>query len=57
VHLQTTPNARTGVPVKPSTAARRHKGLRIDFNWAVEEREVAVSPMQKVKPPPYAARQ
>jgi hypothetical protein len=28
VYPQTSPNSRTGAPVKPSTAARHHKGLR-----------------------------
>ena len=36
---------------RPATAAARHKGLRIFFNWLREEGEIAASPMANVKPP------
>ena len=36
---------------RPATAAARHKGLRVYFNWLREEGEIAASPMVHVKPP------
>jgi site-specific recombinase XerD len=36
---------------RPSTAATRHKGLRIFFEWLREEGEITESPMRNMKPP------
>ncbi len=36
---------------KPATAANRYRALQTFFRWAVEEGEVAVSPMAKMRPP------
>src|SRR5438093_585144 len=35
----------------PATAHNRYRGLQSFFKWAVEEGEVARSPMEKMKPP------
>jgi site-specific recombinase XerD len=35
----------------PSTAANRYRALQSFFNFLVDEREIAVSPMSKMKPP------
>ena len=36
---------------KPATAANRYRALQTFFRWLVEEGEIAVSPMAKMKPP------
>jgi site-specific recombinase XerD len=36
---------------KPGTAVTRYQDLRVFFGWLVEEEEIAVSPMAKMKPP------
>lgn len=36
---------------KPATAHTRFKGLQVFFRWALEEGEVTVSPMERIKPP------
>jgi site-specific recombinase XerD len=36
---------------KPNTAANRYRGLQSFFKWLVDEGEVKVSPMEKMKPP------
>lgn len=36
---------------KPATAVARHRGIRRFFAWLVDEREIASSPMEHVKPP------
>jgi integrase/recombinase XerC len=36
---------------KPATASVRHAGLRRFLSWCVSEREIAVSPMDRVKAP------
>ena len=37
--------------LKPATVARRFRSLQQFWKWAVEEQEVAVSPMAQMKPP------
>jgi len=36
---------------KPATASNRYRGLHRYFKWLVEEGEIKVSPMEKMKPP------
>lgn len=36
---------------RPSTASVRYRGLRVFFKWAVDEDEIATSPMAKMSPP------
>jgi site-specific recombinase XerD len=36
---------------KPATASARYRGLRRFYNWLVEEGELDVSPMARIKPP------
>ena len=36
---------------RPATAANRYRGLQRFFAWQVEEGEIRVSPMSKMKPP------
>ena len=40
---------------KPGTAVTRYQDLRVFFGWLVDEEEIAVSPMARMKPPPLAA--
>ena len=35
----------------PATASNRYRGLRVFFEWLLEEDEVSVSPMAKMRPP------
>ncbi len=36
---------------KPGTAVTRYQDLRVFFGWLVEEEEITVSPMERMKPP------
>jgi len=36
---------------KPATASNRYRALQQFFTWAVDEREIGVSPMARMKPP------
>lgn len=37
--------------LKPSSALTRYKGLKLFFDWCVEEEELPTSPMARMKPP------
>lgn len=49
--LRTHPTKRTGRPQSPATVANRYRSLAVFFNWCVEEDEIAVSPMARMKAP------
>tara|TARA_B100001167_G_C16681499_1_gene262598 strand:+ start:459 stop:653 length:195 start_codon:yes stop_codon:yes gene_type:complete len=36
---------------KPATTNNRYRGLQAYFGWLVEEAEIRVSPMARMKPP------
>lgn len=50
-HLLTAPSERTGKPLSPSTAAKYYKVLHIYFSWLLEEGEIRIHPMLKMKRP------
>lgn len=50
-HQLTKPHARTGKPMKPTTAHYRYRSLQAWFRWLIEEQEIARSPMEHMRPP------